>query len=139
MLDWHAPAKRAGWPGRACRQRGQALVEFALGALLLFLIVFGVVDFGRVIYAYSAVSNAAREGARYGAVHPSDTGLAQAIQTVAQGKTVGVSIAVTSVAVDTDKVTVSVSSSFTPITPLLSSITGTITLHSTATQFREIN
>jgi Flp pilus assembly protein TadG len=136
MLDWHAPAKRAGWPGRACRQRGQALVEFALGALLLFLIVFGVVDFGRVIYAYSAVSNAAREGARYGAVHPSDLG---GIQAIAQDKAVGVSIAVTPIVVDADKVTVSVSSSFTPITPLLSSITGTITLHSTATQFREIN
>jgi Flp pilus assembly protein TadG len=46
------------------RRRGQALVEFALVLPVLLLILFGIVDFGRAIYAFNAVSNAAREGGR---------------------------------------------------------------------------
>jgi Flp pilus assembly protein TadG len=46
------------------RSRGQSLTEFALILPILLLIIFGVVDFGRAIYAYNAVSNAAREGGR---------------------------------------------------------------------------
>src|SRR5690348_2938556 len=47
---------------------GQGLVEFALILPVLVLIFMGIVDFGRAIYAYNAVSNAAREGARTGIV-----------------------------------------------------------------------
>lgn len=48
--------------------RGQGLVEFALALPLLLLVILGIVDFGRLFLMYSAVSNAAREGVRYGAV-----------------------------------------------------------------------
>lgn len=44
--------------------RGQGLVEFALLLPVLLLILFGLFDFGRAIFAYNTVSNAAREGAR---------------------------------------------------------------------------
>lgn len=44
--------------------RGQSLTEFALILPVLLLVIFGVLDFGRAIYAYNAVSNAAREGGR---------------------------------------------------------------------------
>lgn len=46
--------------------RGATLVEFALIAPLLFLLLFGVIEFGRVIATFTAVTTAAREGARYG-------------------------------------------------------------------------
>ena len=46
------------------RQRAQALVEFALIVPVLILILLGTVDAGRLIFAYNAVSNAAREGGR---------------------------------------------------------------------------
>jgi hypothetical protein len=46
------------------RLRGQALVEFALLVPVLILILLGTVDAGRLIFAYNAVSNAAREGGR---------------------------------------------------------------------------
>jgi Flp pilus assembly protein TadG len=46
------------------RGRGQALTEFALIFPVLMLMLLGVVDLGRGIYAYNAVSNAAREGGR---------------------------------------------------------------------------
>ncbi len=50
---------------------GQGLVEFALIFPILALLVFGLVDFGRAIFIYSAVQDAAREGARYAIVHGS--------------------------------------------------------------------
>ena len=46
------------------RQRGQGLVEFAIAAPVLFILVFGVIDFGRGMSADVTVTNSAREGAR---------------------------------------------------------------------------
>ncbi len=56
-----------------CRERGQALIEFAFVMPLLVLILMGVFDLGGAIYAYNVVSSAAREGARYGIFNPSDS------------------------------------------------------------------
>ena len=56
------------------RTRGQALVEFALVIPLLLLLIFGIVDAGRLIYAYNTVSNSARNGARVAIVNQSTTG-----------------------------------------------------------------
>ncbi len=53
-----SPSRR-GW-------RGQNLVEFALIVPVLALFVFGVLDVARIFHALIAISNAAREGARYG-------------------------------------------------------------------------
>jgi hypothetical protein len=48
-------------------QRGQSLVEFAVSAVVLLLLVGGLVDIGRSIFVSETLSNAAREGARHGA------------------------------------------------------------------------
>ena len=40
------------------------MVEFALVSPLLLMITFVTVDFGRLVYAFTAISSAAREGAR---------------------------------------------------------------------------
>jgi hypothetical protein len=40
------------------------MVEFALVAPLLFLLLFGIVDFGRVIYVYVTINQAVNEGVR---------------------------------------------------------------------------
>jgi Flp pilus assembly protein TadG len=50
---------------------GQGLVEFALTLPLLILIMVGVLDLGRITATYVILTNAAREGARYGALHQS--------------------------------------------------------------------
>ncbi len=52
--------------------RGQSLVELAFMFPILLLILSGALDLGRAYYAYITVTNAAREGARYGASHPQD-------------------------------------------------------------------
>lgn len=49
---------------RRDRSRGQSLVEMALVLPVLLLLLMGLFDFGRAIFAYNSVSNAAREGAR---------------------------------------------------------------------------
>jgi hypothetical protein len=45
----------------------QTMVEFALVFPLILLITYGIIEFGRMVYIYAAVTGAAREGARYGA------------------------------------------------------------------------
>jgi Flp pilus assembly protein TadG len=45
-------------------QEGQALVEFALVAPVILLLVAGIFEFGRAWNAHQAVTDAAREGAR---------------------------------------------------------------------------
>ena len=54
--------------GRRDRTRGQALVEFALVLPLFFLLLFGIIDVGRLVYVSNAFNQAAREAARYGSV-----------------------------------------------------------------------
>ena len=55
-------------PGR--RERGQSLVETAIVLPILLLLLAAVIDFGRAFDAYIVLTNAAREGARFGSVKP---------------------------------------------------------------------
>jgi Flp pilus assembly protein TadG len=52
-------------------ERGTNLVEYAIVLTLLLTTMFGLIDFGRALYAYHFVSNAAREGTRYAVVRGS--------------------------------------------------------------------
>lgn len=49
-------------------ERAQALAEFAMILPVFFLLLFSLVDFGRAFYTWLVLTNAAREGARVGAV-----------------------------------------------------------------------
>jgi uncharacterized repeat protein (TIGR01451 family) len=49
------------------RNKGQSLVETALVLPIVLLLVFGVFELGRIVFIFSAVNNASREAARYGA------------------------------------------------------------------------
>ena len=51
------------------RPRGQALVEFSIAIIPFMLLLMGVLDLGRGIYAMNATSQAAREIARATSVH----------------------------------------------------------------------
>jgi hypothetical protein len=52
--------------------RGQALVEFSLAITIFLVMLMGIFDVGRAIFAYNGVSEAAREIARRAAVWPYD-------------------------------------------------------------------
>ncbi len=45
------------------------MVEFALAAPFLLILMLGVIDFGRVYFAYVSVTNSARTGADYAAAN----------------------------------------------------------------------
>ena len=67
------------------RGRGQGLVEFALVLPILLLIILGVVDFGRAVYGYNTIGNAARGGGRVAIVSQT----ASSIQTAAINEAIG--------------------------------------------------
>jgi len=52
---------------RIRNRRGSVAVEFGLIAPLLFLLIFGLIDFGRAYYTVHDLAAAVREGARYAA------------------------------------------------------------------------
>ncbi len=66
---WRCASRRA-----AKDERGQDIVEFALVVPFIALLFLGIIEFGIIVFRYNTVSNAAREGARYGIVHPTATG-----------------------------------------------------------------
>ncbi|MBN1396196.1 MAG: pilus assembly protein [Pirellulales bacterium] len=68
-------------PCRRCRinRQGAAAVEFALVAPVFFLLVFGMIEFGRMIMVQQVITNASREGARI-AVLDSQTPTASVVE-----------------------------------------------------------
>ena len=52
---------------------GSAVLEFGLVVVMFFMFVFGVMDFGRALYTYHFVSNAACEATRYALVRGSSS------------------------------------------------------------------
>ena len=47
------------------KSRGQAMVEFVIALPILLFIIFGIIEFARMVFAWMAVQNAARFGVRY--------------------------------------------------------------------------
>ncbi len=57
-------------------ERGSALVEFAIASTVALTMIFGIIDFGRGLYTYHLVANAARAGSRYAMVRGSTCAVA---------------------------------------------------------------
>ncbi len=113
---------------------GAAMVEFAIVAAFLFIpMVFGIIEFGRAIFAKSLVTAAAREGVRYAIVRGSSSGAAtdsSGIATFVQGRTQLSPITVRPAWEDASKdpgkwVQVTVSYNYVPIVPILGAKTVT--------------
>jgi Flp pilus assembly protein TadG len=68
LVKVHRAADTRGMDGRTERERGQALVEFALVLPLFLLLLLGIVQFGSVFRDYIALTDATRVGARQAAV-----------------------------------------------------------------------
>jgi Flp pilus assembly pilin Flp len=123
---------------RGCRQeRGAAAVEFALVLPVLLLVIFGIIDFGRMLAAKIALTEAAREGARATALVDTDAGQARVA-----AATVDLNPAVTSSitecpnpALPGDDATVELTYEFSFITPIgvMANLggDGTVTLRAT--------
>ena len=57
------------------------MVEFSIASTIFFLLVFGAVAFGKAIYQYNIVSNAARSAVRWTVVRGSSSGQTAATAT----------------------------------------------------------
>jgi Flp pilus assembly protein TadG len=55
---------------RRCQkgERGSSIVEFAIAATALLMLMFAIIDFGRALYTYHLVASGARAGSRYAIV-----------------------------------------------------------------------
>jgi Flp pilus assembly protein TadG len=73
-------------------QRGQALMEFGLAFMVFLMVMYGIMEFGRMMASYNILAGAAREGARYATVHGSASGSTASgsqIQTVVRNWSLG--------------------------------------------------
>ena len=112
--------------------KGQALVEFALIIPMLLLLVFGVIEFGRIFGAGLTVNNSAREGARLGAIGATDSAIITRVTNSAgilDSSLVAVTITPTeSSRVRGGDIQVNVSYPVTVVAPFISIITGNIVI-----------
>jgi Flp pilus assembly protein TadG len=133
------------------RQRGQSLLETAIALPVLLLLILTFIDLGRAVYYYSALQNSVREGARFASVNrivTTATESNEATETDVVNVVIGYSIAVditagdvTIVALDgagaieddvppilytddTEKVSITATYEFSPITPFLAQMIG---------------
>ena len=132
---------------RKISQAGQSLVEFALLLPVLMLFLMVIFDLGRAAYYYSAINNAAREGARHGAVRWYDSTVSNDIRDSVERLTAGLDASKISIPppyfYDTDAdgkydiVRVTVTYQFQTATPIITRLLGQVdnklTLRSQAT------
>src|SRR4051812_10806331 len=67
---------------------GAAMVEFAIVAPILFLLIFGIYQFSLAYNAKVEITGAAREGARAAALRKSTATVVQAVKAAAPGVSV---------------------------------------------------
>ena len=115
-------------------------MEGALVFTVFFVLIFGIMDFGRMVWSYTLISHAAREATRYAIVHGSASGHVASqsqIKDVVKNSAVGLDPASlsTTVTFTPDQSTgstakVSVTYNFSPIVPYMPG--GPITLKSSS-------
>jgi len=125
-------------------RRGAAAVEFAVVAPIFVLLVFGMIEYGRMVMVQQLLTNASREGARQAVLDGATTAAVQATVTTylsnssVSGSTVTVSPNPPSTAANGDPVTVTVSIPFTSVSWLPSPMyLGAKTLSASAVMRRE--
>jgi Flp pilus assembly protein TadG len=107
-------------------ESGSGMVEFAIVTGLVFLpLMFGIIEFGRMMWAKNTVTAAAREGVRYAVVHGTQSGAtfdSAAVASYVEGRTrlspIIVSTSWTGTQETLDTVTVTVKYSYSPVVKL---------------------
>ncbi|MCA0172570.1 TadE family protein [Bacillus sp. RAR_GA_16] len=114
-------------------EKGQSMVEFALVLPILVMLLFGIIDFGRIFHTYLAIDHASREAARAASVGEND---ATIISTAVKSAS-NISLGAGQIAVSPggtkssgSDVTVTITYPISFLTPVVSNLTGPITLKS---------
>ena len=111
------------------KEKGQAMVEFAIILPILLTLLFGIIDFGWIFGNQVSANNACREAARYTAIHYNDSeadddqGIAKGIITASAPTLSGPAVVLTETE---DTVTISLDCDVAVLTPFLSSILGDV-------------
>lgn len=103
-------------------QKGSAIVEMALVLPILILLVFGIIDFGRVFHAYLTIDHAGREAARMASIREFDQVISTAVDR--SGKMISSGNVSVSYSDDTNKkrgstATVTINYSINILTPVI--------------------
>ena len=127
--------------------RGQTMAEFALILPVFILVLVGIIDLGRAVYASSTIQNAAREAVRVGIVDQNATVIeAEAIQHAVALGIDGADVDINFLQPDYTSgtcattpdvgciVEVEVRYAYTAATPLLGNIVGTINMSGSSRQ-----
>lgn len=51
-------------------EKGQSLIELAVGLVVLLILLAGIIDLGRLLFFYISLRDAAQEGAVFGQINP---------------------------------------------------------------------
>lgn len=133
------------------QRRGQTLVEFALILPIFILVLVGIFDFGRAVYDYNTISNAAREAIRLAVVDQNTTAITnKAVQHstgIATAANVSVSFVDTGTATTYNhcsdavngcklgwQAVVTVTYDYTAATPVIGNLVGVIHMKATSKQ-----
>ncbi|BBH67335.1 hypothetical protein ACTI_40200 [Actinoplanes sp. OR16] len=112
---------------RSARGDGGAVaIEFAIILPVLLLILFAIIDMGRMLQQQIQLTEAAREGARLGALNGTTTDVKNKVQNIVGSGVAltypsGPTLCTSGAAVGTDAV-VTVNRAFQPVTPITSMI-----------------
>jgi Flp pilus assembly protein TadG len=82
----HIPVARLVSPRRRRRSGGNVIMESAFTLIPTFALIFALLDFGMMLFRWSTLQNAVREGVRYAITFRQEPALGQvaSIQTVVQ-------------------------------------------------------
>ncbi len=105
-------------------ERGQAMVEMVIALPVLILIMFAVVDAGRIFNVWITVTNGAREGARAAATRRTEPEILDRIDQAMTGVTYDAPVITNAEGASGSPVTVVVGSDVTLVTPVISQILG---------------
>lgn len=111
------------------------MLEFALVLPLLILFVLGVFDLGYAVFLKNMLSNASREGARVGIIK---TNSDFTIRTRVRAASPGLNLPDPQIRIEpptrifNSPITVTVTYTYTPLTPVIGGITGGLPLSSTS-------
>ena len=59
-------------------ERGASIVEFAIVGTLFFTMLFGIIEFGRLLWIHNELTRATRRAARYAVTHDGDANFGKA-------------------------------------------------------------
>ncbi|CRK81535.1 TadE/TadG family type IV pilus assembly protein [Neobacillus massiliamazoniensis] len=114
-------------------EKGQSLVEFALLLPVLVLLLFGIIDFGRIFHAYLTIDHAGREAARTASIGKDTTTIKNtAVSDASSIRLTADQVGVTPGTLSSgSNVTITITYPINFLTPVIGNIVGPVTLKNT--------